>query len=40
LALVSQVVNRYGGSVEVTNDAGAVFTVRLPHTVRTSGTRA
>lgn len=33
LALVGQVIDRYGGTVEVTNDDGAVFTVRLPHTV-------
>jgi two-component system CitB family sensor kinase len=30
LALVSQVVNRLGGRVEIHNEGGAVFTVRLP----------
>jgi two-component system CitB family sensor kinase len=30
LALVGQVVRRYGGQVEVTREVGAVFTVRLP----------
>jgi sensor histidine kinase regulating citrate/malate metabolism len=30
LALVGQAVRRYGGSVEVGRDGGAVFTVRLP----------
>lgn len=30
LALVGQTVNRHGGSIEVTRDRGAVFTVRLP----------
>lgn len=30
LALVGQSVRRYAGSLEVSNDAGAVFTVRLP----------
>jgi sensor histidine kinase regulating citrate/malate metabolism len=30
LALVGQAVHRQGGSVEVTQDGGAVFTVRLP----------
>jgi two-component system, CitB family, sensor kinase len=30
LALVGQVVRRYGGSYAVTGDGGAVFTVRLP----------
>ncbi|MGH3431667.1 MAG: sensor histidine kinase, partial [Thermocrispum sp.] len=37
LALVGQVVRRYGGSVDVHNDqdgGGAVFTVRLPAGVR------
>ncbi|MFD7508987.1 ATP-binding protein [Streptomyces sp. NPDC059853] len=29
LALVRQVIDRYGGDVEVSGDAGAVFTVRL-----------
>ena len=29
LALVRQVIRRYGGSIDVTNDGGAVFTVRL-----------
>lgn len=31
LALVQQVMHRRGGQVTVTNDGGAVFTVRLPH---------
>jgi two-component system CitB family sensor kinase len=30
LALVGQVIERYGGVVEVSNDRGAVFTARLP----------
>ena len=30
LALVAQVVHRLGGSIDVTNEVGAVFTVRLP----------
>ncbi|HWD05594.1 MAG TPA: sensor histidine kinase [Amycolatopsis sp.] len=30
LALVAQAVRRYGGSVDVATDGGAVFTVRLP----------
>jgi sensor histidine kinase regulating citrate/malate metabolism len=30
LALVAQAAHRLGGSVEVTNEVGAVFTVRLP----------
>jgi two-component system, CitB family, sensor kinase len=30
LALVRQVVTRHDGSVEVANDGGAVFTIRLP----------
>lgn len=30
LALVGQAVHRHGGTIEVTGDAGAVFTVRLP----------
>jgi sensor histidine kinase regulating citrate/malate metabolism len=30
LALVGQAVRRYGGTVEITDDRGAVFTVRLP----------
>jgi len=30
LALVAQAVHRYGGSIEVTNERGAVFTARLP----------
>lgn len=29
LALVRQVINRYGGVIDVANDGGAVFTVRL-----------
>jgi signal transduction histidine kinase len=28
--LVRQVVERYGGSIEVAGEGGAVFTVRLP----------
>jgi two-component system CitB family sensor kinase len=30
LALVGQAVHRHGGTVAVTRDEGAVFTVRLP----------
>ncbi|MFG1927329.1 ATP-binding protein [Cryptosporangium sp. NPDC048952] len=30
LALVGQAVHRHGGSIDVTGDGGAVFTVRLP----------
>jgi two-component system, CitB family, sensor kinase len=30
LALVRQVVTRHGGSIQVANDGGAVFTIRLP----------
>ena len=30
LALVRQAVSRLGGSLEVDNDAGAIFTVTLP----------
>lgn len=30
LALVAQAVHRYGGRIDVANDHGAVFTVRLP----------
>ena len=30
LALVAQAVHRLGGAVEVVNEVGAVFTVRLP----------
>jgi two-component system, CitB family, sensor kinase len=30
LALVGQAVHRHGGGIDVTNDGGAVFTVRLP----------
>ena len=30
LALVAQAVHRLGGSIDVTNEVGAVFTVRLP----------
>lgn len=30
LALVQQVVHRHGGTIDVSNDAGAVFVVRLP----------
>jgi two-component system CitB family sensor kinase len=33
LALVEQIIDRHGGTVEVTHDDGAVFTVRLPHVV-------
>jgi two-component system, CitB family, sensor kinase len=32
LALVHQVVTRHGGTIDVTRDEGAVFTVRLPTT--------
>jgi two-component system, CitB family, sensor kinase len=31
LALVRQVIDRHGGTVDVTGDGGAVFTVRLPY---------
>jgi sensor histidine kinase regulating citrate/malate metabolism len=34
LALVAQAVHRLGGAVEVVNEVGAVFTVRLPRTGR------
>jgi two-component system CitB family sensor kinase len=34
LALVGQAVRRYGGGIDVTHEAGAVFTVRLPWGVR------
>ncbi|MGH3451741.1 MAG: sensor histidine kinase [Haloechinothrix sp.] len=34
LALVGQAVRRYGGSIEVDRDDGAVFTVRLPMRTR------
>jgi signal transduction histidine kinase len=30
LALVAQAVHRLGGTIEVANEVGAVFTVRLP----------
>lgn len=33
LALVEQIIDRHGGSVSVTHEDGAVFSVRLPHTV-------
>lgn len=33
LALVEQIIDRHGGSIAVTHDQGAVFTVRLPHVV-------
>jgi two-component system CitB family sensor kinase len=33
LALVGQIIDRYGGTVEVERDEGAVFTVRLPYLV-------
>jgi sensor histidine kinase regulating citrate/malate metabolism len=36
LALVAQAVHRLGGAVEVTNEAGAVFAVRLPRGGATS----
>ncbi len=39
LALVGQVVHRYSGTIDVSNEGGAVFTVRLPHVVA-SGTPA
>ncbi|EXG81511.1 sensor histidine kinase [Cryptosporangium arvum] len=34
LALVGQAVHRHGGTIDVTGDAGAVFTVRLPTRAR------
>ncbi|GAA5227306.1 ATP-binding protein [Paeniglutamicibacter antarcticus] len=34
LALVRQAVARLGGSLEVDNDAGAIFTVTLPLAIR------
>jgi len=34
LALVGQAVHRHGGSIDVTGDAGAVFTVQLPLRIR------
>jgi signal transduction histidine kinase len=34
LALVGQVVRRYGGTVEVAQGVGAVFTVHLPGPIR------
>jgi two-component system, CitB family, sensor kinase len=34
LALVGQAVRRYGGEIDVTDDGGAVFAVRLPAAVR------
>jgi two-component system CitB family sensor kinase len=37
LALVGQVVDRYGGSVDVDREEGAVFTVRLPQPARSGG---
>jgi two-component system CitB family sensor kinase len=33
LALVGQIIDRHGGSVDVAHDGGAVFTVRLPRMV-------
>jgi len=33
LALVEQIIDRHGGSVTVSHEGGAVFAVRLPHTV-------
>lgn len=40
LALVGQVVRRYGGTVEVHRDVGAVFTVHLPDPHRASSDAA
>ena len=40
LALVSQVVRRLGGEIAVTNERGAVFTVRLPRPAPEDGTGA
>jgi sensor histidine kinase regulating citrate/malate metabolism len=39
LALVRQVVNRLDGSIDVTNDGGAVVTVRLPLSTPTARVR-
>ena len=39
LALVRQVVTRYDGSIEVTRDGGAVFTIRLPLPATVEGAR-
>ena len=39
LALVRQVVTRYDGSIEVTRDGGAVFTIRLPLPATVDGAR-
>jgi two-component system CitB family sensor kinase len=39
LALVRQVVTRYDGTIEVANDGGAVFTVRLPLPATLEGAR-
>jgi two-component system CitB family sensor kinase len=36
LGLVRQIVHRYGGDIEVSMGAGAVFTVRLPVRERTA----
>ena len=33
LALVEQIIDRHGGSIDVGRDQGAVFTVRLPGAV-------
>ena len=41
LALVGQTVHRHGGSIDVSRDGGAVFTVRLPlHTPASTGTES
>ena len=39
LALVRQVVTRYDGTIEVANDGGAVFTIRLPLPATVEGAR-
>jgi two-component system CitB family sensor kinase len=39
LALVGQVVDRYGGGIAVGREDGAVFTVRLPQPARSRGGR-
>jgi sensor histidine kinase regulating citrate/malate metabolism len=37
LALVGQTVRRYGGTIELSQDVGAVFTVRVPAQERSRG---